>query len=340
VINPISGIRGRIGGLVAVASAAVALFGAPAASAASPNVFATVSPSGGLIAGGTSSGGRAIGVDHLGTGRYDVVFAPGLKLQGCSYVASTENPSFPPSQALLVFTAGGHLIGTNDVYVEVKNQGGGLTDGAFDLVVECGNQGMLGAVVGYSANLVRASPGTTLTSLGFGRYDVTFPTSVAGCAYLSTVGDPGTGTVVSPAIVATASGPNPDTVYVETKNLGGGLSSGVPFHLAVICPSALATRFAVVNANGTIARSSGQIIAGNAGAGMYFTAPSASGSCATVVSRGSTNTDAPYDAATVDTIPNLLLPGGTIPTTFVMTRSLQFFGGAFTNEPFHMAIVC
>ena len=227
------------------------------------------------------------------------------------------------------------------MYVEVKNQGGGLTDGAFDLVVDCGGQGMLRAVVGYSANLVRATAGTTLTNLGPGRYDVTFPTSVAGRAYLSTVGDPGTELVSGPAIVATASGPNADSVYVETKNLGGGLASGVPFHLAVICPSAPATQFAVVNADGTIARGSGQIMADNAGAGVYLTAPGEGGYCATVVSRGSTNTAVPYDAATVDTIPDPRFPGpGNIPATLVMTRSLQFFGGAFTNEPFHMAIVC
>jgi hypothetical protein len=339
-MTSMNGSRGRFGGLVAAAAAALALFGAPAAMAASPNMFATVSPSGALIAGGTSSGGKAIGVVHLGTGRYDVVFAPGLKLQNCAFVASTENSSLPPSQALLVFTAGGHLIGTNDVYVEVKNQGGGLTDGTFDLVVDCGGQGMLNAVVGYSANLVRATPGTTLTNLGPGRYDVTFPTSVASCAYLSTVGDPGTGLVAGPAIVATASGPNADTVYVETKNLGGGLSRGVPFHLAVICPSAPATSFAVVNANGAIARQAGQVMAANVEAGIYFTTPSEGGYCATVVSRGSTNTSAPVDAATVDTIPDVLFPGGTTPTTLVITQSLQFFGGGFTDEPFHMAIVC
>ena len=41
-----------------------------------------VSASGSLIAGRTSSGGRAIGVSDLGTGRYDVVFAPGLGFRG------------------------------------------------------------------------------------------------------------------------------------------------------------------------------------------------------------------------------------------------------------------
>jgi hypothetical protein len=38
---------------------------------------------------------------------------------------------------------------------------------------------------------VRSSPGTTLTSLGTGRYDVTFKSNIVGCAYLATVDDPG-----------------------------------------------------------------------------------------------------------------------------------------------------
>jgi hypothetical protein len=50
------------------------------------------------------------------------------------------------------------------------------------------------AVVGYSADLVRSTHGTTLNPLGSGRYEVKFPRrfheSVAGCAYLATVGDP------------------------------------------------------------------------------------------------------------------------------------------------------
>jgi hypothetical protein len=82
-------------------------------------------------------------------------------------------------------------------------------------------------------NLVRSTPGTTLTSLGTGRYDVTFPSSVAGCAYLARVGDPGNALVYNPNGVYTGSASNPDAVYIETKNTAGGLSSGIPFHLAV-----------------------------------------------------------------------------------------------------------
>ena len=83
----------------------------------------------------------------------------------------------------------GHLS-ANGVYVETKNQGGGLTDGPFNLLVACGPLNTRFAVVGYSANLVRSTAGTTLTALGAGRYQVRFTVGVGGCAFLATVADP------------------------------------------------------------------------------------------------------------------------------------------------------
>jgi hypothetical protein len=50
-----------------------------------------------------------------------------------------------------------------------------------------------------------------------------------------TIGDPADGLVFSPGLVFTAAEPlNASGVYVETRNLGGGLSD-FPFHLAVNC---------------------------------------------------------------------------------------------------------
>ena len=90
--------------------------------------------------------------------------------------------------------------------------------------------------------------------LGAGRYDITFPANISRCAYLATVGDPGNGLVFKPNGVYTGSGPGARTVYIETKNVGGGLSAGIPFHLAVICPSAANVKIAVVGASGLPAR--------------------------------------------------------------------------------------
>ena len=158
------------------------------------------------------------------------------------------------SQALLVFTAGGHF-GNTGVHVETKTQAGGLADAPFDLVVVCGGSGTSFAVIGaQKALIVRSTPGVTLTDRHGGRYLVSFPTSVAACAFLATVGHPRNGAVSAPAGVYTGSGPDGRTVYVETKNVGGGLTDGVPFHLAVVCPKASSVRTAVVDASGALVR--------------------------------------------------------------------------------------
>jgi hypothetical protein len=315
-------------GAVAATLAAPAvsgLAGATPAQAASSNLFANVSQSGTLVAGNGVSG-----VTHIGTGQYEVTFS--TDVSNCAYVATTHNAY---SQALQIFTAGGHLS-SDGVYVETKNQGGGLTDGPFNLVVDCGQPGWDYAVVGYTANLVRASTGTTLTNLGPGRYDVTFSQSVKKCAYLATVGDPGNNLVFNPNNVFTGSASNSRTVYIETKNQGGGLSSGIPFHLAVICPTAANTKIAVVGADGIITRGSALTSSFNSAAGLYTVATSQDiSSCATVATRGSVNTAVPFDPATVEVV-----PGPAVNTIGYQVRTLLFFGGNLQNEAFHTAIVC
>ncbi len=299
--------------------------GTGAAQAASANLFASVNGNGTL-----GHGHGVTSVTHIGTGQYEVRFATNVKK--CAYVATTINAH---SQALQVFTAGGHLS-ADGVYVETKNQGGGLTDGPFNLAVDCGATGWSYAVVGYRANLVRATPGTTLQSLGTGRYDVTFRASIKTCAYLATVGDPANKLVFNPNGVYTGSGPNSRTVYIETKNTGGGLSSGIPFHLAVICPSAANVKIAVVNANGLPARGSPLTSSFSASIGQYTLATSrALSACATVATRGSVNTAVPFDPATVE------ITSGPAPnTTGIQVRSLLFFGGNLQRESFHAAMIC
>jgi hypothetical protein len=314
------------GATTTIAAAAVlGAAGAGPAQAASANLFASVTASGTLAAGnGVSS------VTHLGTGQYEVTFSSNVA--SCAYVATTINAF---SQALQVFTAGGHLS-TDGVYVETKNQGGGLTDGPFNLAVDCGAPGWSYAVVGYTANLVRATTGTTLTHLGTGRYDVTFPASVGKCAYLATVGDPRNNLVFNPAGVYTGSGPNAHTAYIETKNPGGGLADGIPFHLAVICPSAANTRIAVVNATGIPARGSALTSTFSASTGNYTLATGqALSACAAIATRGSVNTSVPFDPATVE-----ITPGPAANTTGIQVRTLLFSGGNPAAESFHAATIC
>jgi hypothetical protein len=292
-----------------------------------PNLFASVSATGTLVAGspGTS-------VTNIGTGQYEVTF--GQNVAGCAYVATTINAY---SQALQATVASGHLS-ANGVYVETKNQGGGLTAGPFNLVVDCGQPHWSYAVVGYSENLVRSSSGVSLTTLGTGRYDVTFPASVKGCAYLASVGDPGNGIDTSPAGVYTGSSANHDQVYIETKNTGGGLTAGIPFQLAVICPSATDAHFAVVNASGLPARASSLTSSYNASTGQYAMITSASlASCAEVATRGSVNTSVPYTPATVEIVPGVT---GAVNTIGIQVRDLLNFGGGLDDQSFHAAAIC
>ncbi len=279
--------------------------------------------------GSLTRGSRVTGVTRLGPGRYEVTFD--RSVTGCAYVATTQNAY---SQALGIFTASGHLS-PNGVYVETKNQGGGLTDGPFHLLVSCGPLNTKFAVVGYSANLVRATAGTSLTFLGAGRYRVRFPSGIRGCAYLATVGDPGNALVFSPSGVYTGSGPDANTVYIETKNPGGGLQDGVPFHLALICPTTKFSRLAVVKANGIIQRASTGTSSSRPSTGNYLVANNTSiGACATIATRGSQNTGVPFSPATVEITP------GSSNAFGVQVRQLLFFGGALANQAFHAAAIC
>jgi len=309
---------------IAAAAASVAL-GASTAQAASASLFASVTASGTL-----AHGSGVTSVTHISTGQYEVTFSANVRR--CAYVATTINAH---SQALGVFTAGGHRS-ADGVYVETKNQGGGLTDGPFNLAVDCGAPGWSFAVVGYTARLARATPGTTLRVLGTGRYDITFPGNISRCAYLATVGDPGNGLVFNPNGVYTGSGPGARTVYIETKNIGGGLSAGIPFHLAAICPSAANVKIAVVGASGLPARGSALTSSFRASTGQYTLATSQPlPACAVIATRGSVNTSVPFDPATVE------ITAGPAPnTTGIQVRQLLFFGGNLVSESFHAAMIC
>jgi hypothetical protein len=316
-------VRRRIARCVGILSVAVFSSGA-VATASAANLFAKVSQTGTLIGGsGVSS------VSWLGPGQYEVTFSSNVSQ--CAYVATTENAY---SQALQAYTAGGHLS-TNGVYVETKNQGGGLTNGPFHLVVDCGGSKLKYAVVGYSSDLVRATAGTTLTELGPGRYNITFLESVSACAYLATVGDPSNALVYAPSGVYTGSGPNSKTVYIETKNPGGGLQGGIPFHLAVICSTAPRAHIAVVNALGLARRGSSLTSSYNAAPGEYVVVTNVNASCATVATRGSVGTTVPFAPATVE-----LVAGPAANTIGIEVRDLLFFGGARANAAFHAATVC
>ena len=295
------------------------------ASSAVRHLWAVVNQNGTL-----ARGSRVTGVTYLGIGRYEITFD--RNVAGCAYIATTKNAY---SQALGIYTASGHLS-ANGVYVETKNQGGGLTDGPFNLLVACGPLNTRFAVVGYSANLVRSTAGTSLTPLGAGRYQVRFSKAVGGCAYLATVADPGNALVFNPSGVYTGKGPDARTVYIETKNPGGGLQDGVPFHLSVICPGTGSSRFAVVKAGGLKQRASTGTTSSRTATGHYQIANNINVSaCAAVATRGSVNAAVPFSPATVE-----IIPGANSKSIGIQVRELLFFGGAPADQAFHAAVIC
>ena len=106
-------------------------------------------------------------------------------------------------------------------------------------IASANNSGVY-AVVNFDGSFVRGANVTATTHLGPGRYEITFNQNVSQCAYIATIGDPAHALVFNPGLICTAGGhasnggPDPMGVYVETKNLGGGLSDW-PFHLNVTC---------------------------------------------------------------------------------------------------------
>lgn len=307
-----------------MALAAAAALMAPTASA-SPNLFATVMANGTLV-----NGNGVAYVTRFGVGQYEVTFTSDVS--SCAYVSTTQNAY---SQALQSYTAGGHLS-SSGVYLETKNQGGGLTDGPFDLAVACDMTGWSFAVVGYNADLVRSSAGATLNHLSVGRYYVNFTSGVAACAYLATVGDPGNALVYNPNGVYTGSGASSNSVYIETKNTGGGLSDGIPFHLAVVCPNAVSTKTLVARGTGLAHRGSNLTSSYSTSTGNYLLVTNLNLSGCTVIgTRGSVDTGVPYSPATVE-----ITPGVTPNTSGIQVRSLLFFGGGLSNQDFHAAGIC
>ena len=293
--------------------------------AAVPHMYAVVALDGTL-----TSGRGVASVLHAGTGQYEVTFTSNV--QSCGYQATTINAY---SQALDVFTASGHF-GSQGVFVETKNQGGGLTDGPFNLVVTCGNDGIPFAVVDYAAQLVRGSPGVSLAYLGAGRYNVTFATSVSSCSFIATVADPGAGLVLGPSYVYTGSGPNANTIYIETKNPGGGLQDGVPFHLAAICLNVVKLRYAVVRGGGTIQRANPGTTSTRPATGQFVVTTSQNlTGCARIATRGSTNTGVPFTPARME-----IVPAASANASGVWMRGLPVLNPAFINQAFHLGVVC
>ena len=93
--------------------------------------------------------------------------------------------------------------------------------------------GELFAVVRADGTLARGSSVTRVTSIGTGSYHVIFDRDVTGCAYVATIGVPGTSLILPTGQTSVSTG-NSDSVLVLTTG-SDGTAVDRPFHLAVLC---------------------------------------------------------------------------------------------------------
>jgi hypothetical protein len=96
---------------------------------------------------------------------------------------------------------------------------------------------------------------------------VLFPRDVTGCAYTATIGSSNSTPVAIPAVIDTAARTGKaNGVFIHTRQLAAA-DTNLPFHLNVDCPGS--TLWAVVNADGTLARGAGVTGAAAIGTGIY-----------------------------------------------------------------------
>ncbi|MEV6693967.1 hypothetical protein AB0M35_21100 [Micromonospora sp. NPDC051196] len=190
--------------------------------------FAVVNASG-IVVRGRNAGT----VFRISPGRYDVNF--NHNLLGCSWVATIGDPGFSYVYHPGQISANRGRLTSYAAYVETRNVSGVLTDFPFHLQVRCpastsGTWAVVDSDAGYT--YTRGSNLSGVTRLGSGRYEVRFQRKMAHCNFVATIGDPFAGAVTTPALAFTARRIDTALVYVETKNMAGGLSD-FPFHLHV-----------------------------------------------------------------------------------------------------------
>jgi hypothetical protein len=169
---------------------------------------------------------------HVETGEWEITFDDDMTT--CVYVASIGDPGKVPVTELgLVFTASGR-DSANGVRVQTMNRDGAPTDFPFHLQIVCPkDRGRW--VVTDNEGRQRRGTAEDFRHVGRGQWEVDFNQNVRGCTHLATVGDPGSGTVDDPGLVFTSNRRDSGKgVFVETKNLGGGLQD-FPFHLRTVC---------------------------------------------------------------------------------------------------------
>jgi hypothetical protein len=157
---------------------------------------------------------------------------------GCAPTATVGDPGnrlvFQPG---LVF-AMPHFDDDRVVLVHTKDLAGNAAAFPFHLSVSCtgdaATRDRLNAVVDRGGQLVLGHRAVSAQRLGTGRYEVRFDRDITGCALVATI-SPRDLAASSAGLTFTAGGHlSANGAYVETKNLGGGLTD-FPFNVQVDC---------------------------------------------------------------------------------------------------------
>jgi hypothetical protein len=304
--------------------------GAPGASASSAASPAGVNNTPWVVVGppGTTPFGNGVSaVTTQGPGRFEVTFA--RNVSKCAYLATVAaSGGQPVPQSGVVVTASGSS--RNNVVVETRDIAG--TPGAlpFHLQVRCVN-GDSAVVSGGRA--VRGTDQPKVRQTEDGQWEIRFGRNIRGCAYVATIGDPGTDNPPTGLINVGSGQQDPAAVLVETRGRDGNRTD-MPFHFQTRCSGL----FAVVTANGQAARQEGVTEVRRTDPGKFEV------DFKQDVSRCSyTATIGAADGSPIDIGGQVFAASGPKPASVqVQTRRLDPATGAgqLTDFPFHLQVVC
>jgi hypothetical protein len=174
---------------------------------------------------------HALSARRVSAGRYSVHFDSDVS--NCDFTATigaTRSVPVPSPRAIAVASG----ARTHNVVVTTIGPSGSPASTPFHLAVSCGTM-PLRAVVKADGTLARAPGTTTSQRLVIGQYAVVFPRSVRTCAFIATVGDPGSALSTEPLTITTArrSG-NPDAAFISVMQ-PDGTNFDHAFHIVARC---------------------------------------------------------------------------------------------------------
>jgi hypothetical protein len=125
------------------------------------------------------------------------------------------------------------------VFVRTIARTGGNADFPFHLGMDCGDTKLVG-VVNANGSTARGDHIVSSAKLSAianaGTYEAIFDRNVSACAYIATIGLPGSNSIGDPVTITTATrAGNAKGVFLFVHHQNGA-TIDEPFHLAVWCP--------------------------------------------------------------------------------------------------------